>query len=295
MLTPRPGCRFLDATFGGGGHTTAILETCDCYVCGIDRDPEAAERAALVSSRFQGRFDFINGKFSELAEILHERGKFDGVIFDFGTSSFQMDNPERGFSFSRPGPLDMRMDKRGMSARNVVNEFAERDIAKILRTYGDEPRSKRIAAEIVKTRKKMTIDTTAQLRNIVLSVCPITSIMKKYSRIDAATKTFQALRIFVNDELAEINAGLLRVHKILNVGGRIVTIAFHSLEDRIVKNWSRDNKKYITPMHLDDSVGGGRLYTRPRNEEIIGNPRARSAILRGFIYTGYCNEGTAEC
>jgi 16S rRNA (cytosine1402-N4)-methyltransferase len=284
VIRPCDGCRFVDATFGGGGHAMAILESCDCYVCGIDRDPDSAERAERVSSKYPGKFEFMLGRFANLRDLLHGYSKFDGILFDFGISSFQVDDPDRGFSFSKTGILDMRMGKSGISAREVVNEFSEGDIAKILRVYGDETRAKRIAGEIVKTRKKNAIDTTTQLRDIVLSVYPSQSILKKYSKLDAATKTFQALRIFVNDELSEIDAALRQSHEILNAGGRIVTIAFHSLEDRIVKNWARDNAGCITPMCFGEASGKGRQYIRPSEEEILSNPRSRSAILRGFIY-----------
>jgi 16S rRNA (cytosine1402-N4)-methyltransferase len=260
----------------------------------LDRDPDSAKRASLVSSKYPGRFEFIEGRFSNLIDLLRGRGKFDGILFDFGISSFQVDDPNRGFSFSKTGILDMRMSKSGISAREVVNEFCEEDIAKIIRIYGDETRAKRIANEIIKTRKKNTIDTTTQLRDIVLSVYPAKSISKKYSKLDAATKTFQALRIFVNDELAEIDAALRQSFEILNVGGRIVTIAFHSLEDRIVKNWAGDNSDRLAPACIGAKSGKSSRYIRPSEEEILSNPRARSAILRGFIYNGRDNKDISE-
>jgi 16S rRNA (cytosine1402-N4)-methyltransferase len=279
-----PGNRFVDATFGGGGHTTAILNAySNCYVFGIDRDPEAVKRAEELADKYKGRFDFIHARFSKLKELLQHKDKFDGVLFDFGTSSFQLENPERGFSFLKEGVLDMRMDHDGISARDVVNGFSENDLANIIWLYGEEPKSRKIAAEIVKARKISVINTTTQLRKIILKTYPISFITKKYSKLDMATKTFQALRIFVNDELSEIDAALRQVLDILTPNGKVITISFHALEDRIVKNWAKDNKECIKLMCQNG-------FMRPQKEEIIENPRARSAILRGFMYTNFSEE-----
>ncbi|MDR1233781.1 MAG: 16S rRNA (cytosine(1402)-N(4))-methyltransferase RsmH [Holosporales bacterium] len=276
ILSPKGGDRVIDATFGGGGHTMELLERCDCRVLGVDRDPDTTSRALQVKSQYPDRFDFVLGKFSGLYTLLEEHGKFDGILFDFGVSSFQLDNPGRGFAFSKDGVLDMRMSKDGISAFDVINTFSESDLADIIWTYGDEPRARKIAAAIVDARKKSKIETTATLRSIVGSVFKNQVIRKNYSNIDVATKTFQAIRIFVNDELTEIDTAIKNLPKILNDGARIAMISFHALEDRIVKCWSKLNRDHFTPIN--------KKVIKPHINEIKKNPRSRSAILRGFVY-----------
>ncbi|MDR0640132.1 MAG: 16S rRNA (cytosine(1402)-N(4))-methyltransferase RsmH [Holosporales bacterium] len=284
ILSPRSGDRIIDATFGGGGHTEALLNSCDgCYVTGVDRDPDAAARARHAKSRFQDRFDFVLGKFSELPLLLKERGKFNGILFDFGVSSFQLDNPERGFAFSKDGTLDMRMSKEGISAFDVVNTFPEEDLSDIIWVYGDEPKARKIAAEIVHARRHSKITTTSELRMIIGSVFKNQVIRKAHSNMDVSTKTFQALRIYVNDELSEIDIVIKHLPEILVNGARIVMISFHALEDRIVKHWSKLSRDQFTPINKD--------VIKPCIDEIKANPRSRSAILRGFVYNDFGGRG----
>ena len=276
VLAPKSGERVLDCTFGGGGHTRAILNASDCYVVALDRDPEARDRALQLKNTYNERFDFVLAKFSEISDLFKNKQRFDAVLFDFGVSSFQLDNAKRGFSFSKNAPLDMRMSKNGISAYDVVNAFSEEDLADILWIYGDEILSRKIASAIVKARKLRSIETTVQLANIVREIAQLTRRTKRHSRIDAATKTFQAIRIFVNDELREISIALEDLPKILNNGARIALISFHALEDRIVKNWAKSQRDIL--LSINDSV------VKPTAEEISANPRSRSAILRSFWY-----------
>jgi 16S rRNA (cytosine1402-N4)-methyltransferase len=270
ILGIKNGDKVIDATFGGGGHTAAILDNYDCYVLGVDRDQDAIKRAEKVKEKFGGKFDFKICNFSNLSDILS--GKFDAILFDFGVSSFQLDNAERGFSFSKDGRLDMRMTKeKGISAFYVVNTFSEEDIAEIIWKYGEEPKARKIASEIIQSRKTKKIETTLQLKQIISKVFVNRTCLK----IDVATKTFQAIRIYVNDELREIDLALKGLPNILNVGARVATISFHSLEDKIVKNWSK-SVTYAQPINKSP--------IKPTRDEILKNPRSRSAILRGFLY-----------
>ena len=276
ILSPKSEDRILDCTFGGGGHTKAILDSCDCYVCAIDRDPEAEERAKKVKELFKNRFDFVRGNFSEIAEIFSHCEKFNGVLFDFGVSSFQIDEANRGFSFSKDAPLDMRMSREGISAFDVVNSFSEDELGEIIWTYGDEPKSRKIASEIIKERKKGVIKTTFQLAELIHRAIGLSSKTKQFSKIDTATKTFQAIRIFVNDELREISEALETLTDILKNNARIAMISFHALEDRIVKSWAKSRKNCIFSIN--------KQIIKPKFVEIAKNPRSRSAILRGFVY-----------
>ena len=234
-LLPSNGDNIIDATFGYGGHTTAILEQCsNCNVLAIDRDPDVVSRANQIKQQYKDRFNFIHGKFSEVLNNLNK--KYNKILFDFGVSSMQLDNPDRGFSFSKLGNVDMRMSKEGKSAYDVINNLSQEELAEIIWKYGEESKSRSIAKAIVKYRNKKNIETTEELRNIIVSV-----INNKHSHIDAATKTFQALRIYVNDELNEIYKALNSLNKVLVNNSIIVTISFHSLEDRIVKQWSKNN------------------------------------------------------
>jgi 16S rRNA (cytosine1402-N4)-methyltransferase len=276
ILNPIAGKRIIDATFGGGGHSTAILGSSDCYVLGIDRDPDAIDRAAKIKLSYPNNFSFLLGEFSRLPDLVENLERFDGILFDFGISSFQIDDPSRGFSFSHDGKLDMRMSKHGLSAFDIVNSFEEKDLTDIIWKYGDEPKARKIASEIVKARKISPIVSTFDLRRIVHSVFKSTAVQKNYSKLDVATKTFQALRIFVNDELLEIDTALRQLPQLLKNNAKIVTISFHALEDRVVKNWAKANMMSIDP--INESI------IKPSREEIEKNPRSRSAILRGFVY-----------
>lgn len=268
-LLPSNGDNIIDATFGYGGHTVAILEKCsNCNVLGIDRDPDVIDRANQVKSLYNERFNFIHGKFSEVLQILG--CKYSKILFDFGVSSMQLDTPDRGFSFSRPGSIDMRMSREGKSAYDVINTLSQEELSEIILKYGDEPKSRSIAKAIVKYRKQKLIKTTEELRNIIVSV-----VGNKNNHIDVSTKTFQAIRIYVNDELNEIYKALNKLDTILVNNSIIVTISFHSLEDRIVKNWSRNN---LNIMPINNKI------VKPSIDEIKRNPRSRSAILRAYRY-----------
>lgn len=286
ILCPKSGEQVLDCTFGGGGHTRAILNHCDCSVCAIDRDPDAQQRASTVKSTYGNRFEFIPGNFSEISTLLQGRGKFDALLFDFGISSFQIDDAERGFSFLKDATLDMRMSRSGVSAYDVINSFTEEELADIIWTYGDEPLSRKIATAVVQERKVASIETTIQLADIVREVAAKSRRSNPRLKIDAATKTFQAIRIFVNDELRSINDALTVLLDFTKDGARLAFISFHSLEDKIVKNWAQSRKKYLKPIN--------RSVIRPTETEISANPRSRSAVLRGFLYNEFGVEDITE-
>jgi 16S rRNA (cytosine1402-N4)-methyltransferase len=276
FLAPKDGGVYIDATFGGGGHSEAILKAAKCSVIALDRDEDAAKRAISFSKKYIDRFSFFLSNFSQIDSIIGENF-FDGILFDFGVSSFQLEDVARGFSFQVNGPLDMRMGNSGLTAGEVINSFKEEEIFQIIKFYGEERFAKRISHDIVNNRP---INTTFELANIVRSVIP------KVSLIDPATKTFQAFRIFVNDELKEIDIALSKIENLVIKNkikkANIVTIAFHSLEDRIVKNWIRKNQSKKDEINekkiiLRENV---RKVVVPRREEQQKNPRSRSARLR---------------
>ena len=294
QLAPRQDGVYLDGTFGGGGYATAILDTARCTLWGIDRDPDAIARGAAVAERFPGRLHLIQGQFGEMMALLNKAGVFllDGIVLDRGISSFQIDEPERGFSFRGDGPLDMRMSKQGTSAADLVNTLPERDLADVLYELGEERASRRIAKAIVTARIEAPIETTGRLASIIRSVMP-----KDGSGMDPATRSFQALRIEVNDELGEIERALAAAAELLAPGGRLVVVSFHSLEDRIVKRFmneiagrapglSRHDPRGLT----DRPAALFRMLTtkalRPRADETNINPRARSARLRAIERLG---------
>lgn len=294
QLAPRQDGVYLDGTFGGGGYATAILDTARCTLWGIDRDPDAIARGAAVAERFPGRLHLIQGQFGEMMALLTKAGVFllDGIVLDLGISSFQIDEPERGFSFRGDGPLDMRMSKQGTSAADLVNTLPERDLADVLYELGEERASRRIAKAIVTARIEAPIETTGRLASIIRSVMP-----KDGSGMDPATRSFQALRIEVNDELGEIERALAAAAELLAPGGRLVVVSFHSLEDRIVKRFmneiagrapglSRHDPRGLT----DRPAALFRMLTtkalRPRADETNINPRARSARLRAIERLG---------
>ena len=268
-LSPSNEDNIIDATFGYGGHTSAILEKCsNCNVLGIDRDPDVINRANQIKEIYKGRFEFIHGKFSEVLQNLE--CKYNKILFDFGVSSMQLDTPERGFSFSKSGNIDMRMSKEGKSAYDVINSLSKEDLAEIIWKYGDEQKSRSIAKAIVEYRTKKQIRTTEELRNIIVS-----AVNNNHSNICVSTKTFQAIRIYVNDELSEIYKALNSLQNVLVNNSIILTISFHSLEDRIVKQWGKNNKQVI---QINDKI------IKPSIKEIKNNPRSRSAILRAYRY-----------
>ena len=272
FLRPKPGGIYVDCTVGGGGHSLEILRRTGgkCRIIGIDRDPEIIEKARARLREFEGSVILVNERFSNLDRVLDDTKihRVDGFVFDLGISSFQIDVAERGFSFLKDGPLDMRMDRSGeLTAYEIVNEYDEEELARILKDYGEEPLARKIAREIVKFRP---VKTTVELAQIVSRV--YRSVYGNRSRKHPATKTFQALRIAVNDETEELKKALKKTLDYLRLGGRIVVISFHSIEDRIVKNFFRDNTGVLKILTKKP------LY--PTGEEIKSNPRARSARMR---------------
>ena len=225
---------YVDATFGLGGYTKAILSNQNCKVVAIDRDPHAKIFADNLKRSYADRFYFKKGKFSELGNFLKELeiSKVAGVVFDLGVSSPQLDIKDRGFSFKLDGPLDMRMSSEGPTAEEFLDEVDEGTLANIIYELGDEVYSRRIAKNIIHQRSINKIKTTAQLANIVRNAIP-----KKKSKIDLATKTFQAIRIYLNDEIKELEKGLIAAEKALRPEGRLVVVSFHSIEDKIVKKF----------------------------------------------------------
>lgn len=291
-LNPRAGANYVDGTFGGGGYSRAILEAAPCRVWGIDRDPNACARGDILSKEYDSRLTVLCGCFGNMGSLLAEQGinSVDGIALDLGVSSFQIDEADRGFSFRQDGPLDMRMSSDGPSAAYVVNGAPEDTLADIIYRYGEERRSRRIARAIVTERSKEPITRTGQLARIVRACYPPPR-KSAADTIDPATRTFQALRIYVNDELGELSRGLDAAEALLTVGGRLAVVSFHSLEDRIVKTFLRDRagKKPNASRHAPDQPSDGpestfvmlaRNAIKPDAKETAGNPRARSARLR---------------
>lgn len=284
-LAPKAGESYLDCTFGAGGYSKAILDQCDCYVTALDRDPNVVKRAEELKQNYGERFDFIKTNFADCFENLGSK-KFDGIVLDLGVSSMQLDIAERGFSFSHDGPLDMRMSSSGLSAEEFVNTAEEKELADIIYKYGDETFSRRIAKRIVEYRKTAKIDSTSKLAGIVRS-----SIGFRKGKIDPATKTFQAIRIYVNDELGELERFLANVRNILKKEGRLVVVSFHSLEDLIVKSFFKENSekpkarsKYAKEELVINPSKWLKIITNKAkaasDEEVGVNIRARSAKLR---------------
>jgi 16S rRNA (cytosine1402-N4)-methyltransferase len=285
QLNVRDGGIYIDGTFGAGGYTRAILAAADAQVIGIDRDQSAVANGAAMVQSAKGRLTLVEERFSALDRTAEKFGHalVDGVVLDLGVSSMQLDEAERGFSFRLDGPLDMRMGSEGPNAADVVAQASERDLADIIFQLGEERHSRGVARAIVAARKQAPIVTTRALADIVGRV-----VRAKPNQVHPATRTFQALRIFVNEELAELVAALAAAERILKAGGRLVVVTFHSLEDRIVKTFLAERSRTIgVSRHLPD-VGAPaptfRLLTKravvPDEAEIAGNPRARSAKLR---------------
>jgi 16S rRNA (cytosine1402-N4)-methyltransferase len=285
-LSPQDGEVYVDGTFGGGGYSRAILESADCRVIGLDRDPDAVKRGKCLEEDFPGRFTMLQGTFGNLKELLNS--KVHGFVFDLGVSSYQIDEADRGFSFRFEGPLDMRMSGEGISAADVVNTYSEEDLANIIFQYGEERKSRVIARRIVESRKTAPFKTTHQLATLVKSV-----VKSKGDGQHPATLTFQALRIFVNNELIEIDQGLKTAQDYLLPGGRLVVVTFHSLEDRLVKLFLKDcqgNRSGGTRYLPDQENGQAPTFAlvhpkgiKPGDDEVHQNPRARSARLRAAI------------
>jgi 16S rRNA (cytosine1402-N4)-methyltransferase len=289
------GAIFVDGTFGAGGYTRALLEAANCTVFAIDRDPDAVKGAEPLLARFPGRLHVIQGRFGDMARLLADRGvaKVQGITFDFGVSSMQLDQAARGFSFRFSGPLDMRMEQSGQSAADIVNAMAERPLADLIFTFGEERQARRIARAIVAARDLAPIDTTDRLAEIVRRAI---GGKPNPQAIDPATRTFQALRIAVNDELGEIDRGLAAAERLLSPGGRLAVVSFHSLEDRRVKQFLRDRagaapkgSRHLPPMgafgaQTNERAPVFRLIQAggitASDAEIRANPRSRSARLR---------------
>lgn len=287
-LQPEDGAAYIDATFGAGGYTRAVLGAADCRVLAIDRDPAAITGGADLAADCSGRLELRQGRFSELEEIAADAGltAVDGIVFDLGVSSMQLDEPERGFSFQADGPLDMRMSRQGPTAADLVNTLDEAELADILFHFGEERKSRAIARAIVRARSEEPLTRTLQLAHVVSRVLGGRRIEGRHP----ATRTFQALRIAVNDELGEVAAGLAAAERLLKPGGRLVVVTFHSLEDRIVKRFfaERAGKTGRTSRHLPEAAqmraASFRIVNQrpvtPKEEEVAANPRARSAKLR---------------
>ena len=289
VLSPRPGRVYVDGTFGAGGYSRAILDAADCTVWAIDRDPDAIRRGEGMAAEYPGRLHLIEGRFGDMDRLLAERNVtlVDGIALDIGVSSPQLDEAQRGFSFRADGPLDMRMGSDGPTAADIVNETEETALANIIFQLGEERKSRRVAHAIVEARKEAPITRTLALAAIVRRAVP-----KSRDGIDPATRTFQALRIHVNDELGELDRALVAAERLLAPGGHLAVVAFHSLEDRRVKAFlrSRAGSSPRASRHLPMAREEGLAPTfsliksgaiKPSEEETATNPRARSARLRG--------------
>lgn len=288
-LAPRAGGSYVDGTFGAGGYSRAILAAAPCKVFAFDRDPKAVAAGRALEAEAGGRLALLESRFSEMDTRLDAEGvsAVEGVVLDIGVSSMQLDEAERGFSFLRDGPLDMRMDPgSGPSAAEVVNTAPEAELAHILRHFGEERRAKAVARAIVRAREAAPLTRTLELVRVVENVLG----PKRPGAIHPATRTFQALRIHVNRELEELARGLEAAERLLAVSGRLVVVAFHSLEDRLVKLFLQDRSGTAPKgsRHLPEAAAGpapsfrlGRKGAqKPHDAECEANPRARSARLR---------------
>lgn len=304
-LSPEDGKVYLDGTFGAGGYSRAILQSAVCKVYAIDRDPDAYERACEFAKEFPGRFIPLKGCFGDMKSLLNSVGveTVDGIVLDIGVSSMQIDNAQRGFSFNKDAPLDMRMSCEGETAADVVNSLSEKDLADMIYNYGEERASRKIAKKIVETRNSAPIETTKQLAEIIHSVLP----KKREVKTDTATKTFQALRIYVNDELGELEKALDASEGLLVNGGNLVVVSFHSLEDGIVKNFLKTKagrdvsvSRHMPLLENSDKEISFRIeksgVIKPSDEEISQNPRARSARMRYAVrIPAYCKSKEVGC
>ena len=283
-LAPRDGAHYIDGTFGGGGYARALLERAQCRVLGIDRDPDAIGRGAILARRYSGRLKLARGRFSEMERILAREGETttDGVVLDLGVSSWQLDEPDRGFSFGANGPLDMRMEREGSSAADFINTAPESEIARVIAELGEERHARRIARTIVAARP---FSRTKELAEIVKGALGAGAARQK---IHPATRTFQALRMHVNSELSELADGLAAAERVLRPRGRLAVVSFHSLEDREVKQFlsARSGRVPAASRHAPESrTRRAPTFTllpsrTPTTEEVARNSRSRSARLR---------------
>jgi 16S rRNA (cytosine1402-N4)-methyltransferase len=284
-LQPANGKKYLDCTFGAGGYTKAILGRANCFVKALDQDPTVFKYAEELAIKYQERFEFVQGNFANIKEL--SRGeKYEGVVVDLGVSSMQLDEKERGFSFMREGNLDMRMSTSGYSAADFIANASEEEIAEVIYKYGEEVQSRQIAKMIVQERQKEPITTTVRLAEIVRK-----SMHYRKSKIDPATKTFQAIRIYINKELENLESFLSNLNDILNPGARILIVSFHSLEDSIVKTFFKEHSlkkvarsKYAPEPENYDENKWLKIISKkpilPTAREIKENHRSRSARLR---------------
>ena len=292
-LSPRDGGLYVDGTFGAGGHARAILQSADCSLFAIDRDPHATRLGVSLLADWRGRFRLVEGKFSQLETLLrrHEVRAVDGVVLDVGVSSMQLDDAERGFSFLQDGPLDMRMSGGGERAMDVVNRRSEEELARVIAVYGEERQARKVAQAIVLARAKRPLKRTGELAQLVRDALRVGSGGRH-----PATRVFQALRIVVNDELQELSLGLRAAERVLKPGGRLVVVSFHSLEDRLVKQFLRTRSRPAEsgagvsrhrPLPAERAAAPRPSFRllhrgarRPQREEVLRNRRARSARLR---------------
>ena len=283
VLDIRPNGIYVDGTFGAGGYTEAILNAApNIRVFAIDQDETAIAAGQNLVQKYAPRLTLIHGRFGDMANLIDK--SVDGIVLDIGVSSMQIDQPQRGFSFQKDGPLDMRMGQTGQTAADVVNTFKESDLADIFYEYGEEKASRRIARKIVERRVQKKFENTLDLADVIRSCLP-----RKPGEIDAATRTFQALRIYVNDELGELKRGLQGAKRLLNPNGILAVVSFHSLEDRIVKNFIAQESGHIpNPSkympEVQKKAPSFEILTKkpitPSAAELSDNPRARSSRLR---------------
>jgi 16S rRNA (cytosine1402-N4)-methyltransferase len=290
-LAPHDDAVYVDGTFGGGGYSEALLKAAHCRVFGIDRDPEAVRRGLHLAERYGERLRILEGRFGDMAQLLApvNTGPVAGIALDLGVSSTQLDTPERGFSFRFDGPLDMRMSGAGQSAADLVATLPESELAGMIRAFGEERFARRIARAINAARQRRPIRRTTELAEIVRAAVP-----QSEPGHDPATRTFQALRIAVNDELGELDRGLVAAERLLAPGGRLAVVSFHSLEDRRVKEFLRRRSDTAPRASRHRPIGTEsppsftlltRRAVKPSAAEIAHNPRARAARLRAAART----------
>jgi 16S rRNA (cytosine1402-N4)-methyltransferase len=288
-LAPRDDALYVDGTFGAGNYARALLEAARCRVVAIERDPDAVRRGAALQQRYGGRLTVIEGRFGEMERVLTSLGiaSVAGIALDLGISSDQLDNAARGFTFRTDGPLDMRMSQTGITAAELVNTLSETALADLIYVLGEERHARRVARAIVAARTRAPLTRTGELAALVREVVPATG------GIDAATRTFQALRMEVNDELGELERALFATERLLAPGGRLAIVSFHSLEDRRVKEFLRARSGGIGQSRHRPAVSAPppsftlitRKAVRPAAAELARNPRARSARLRAAART----------
>jgi 16S rRNA (cytosine1402-N4)-methyltransferase len=286
-LAPRDDALYVDATFGRGGYSVALLAAARCRVVGFDRDPEAIRYGRELAERYSGRLTIVEGRFGEMVRLLAPvtSGPIAGIAFDLGVSSAQLDKPERGFSFRFDGPLDMRMSREGQTAADLIASLSERQLAELIRELGEERFARRVARAIGAAQRRQPVRRTVELAEVVRAAVP-----RSEPGQGPATRTFQALRIAVNDELGELDRGLAAAEQLLMAGGRLAVVSFHSLEDRRVKQFlqRRSSRAPRGSRHAPAPLAAaapsfrqlGRRVVKPDAAEIARNPRARAARLR---------------